>query len=45
MTDVLEETIINGVTGWQYPVGDCTALARCIVAVCNNPREGARRAA
>ena len=40
----LRETIIDGQTGWTYPVGDSDALARCIEAVLDNPVEAARRA-
>jgi glycosyltransferase involved in cell wall biosynthesis len=39
----LRETIVDGVTGWTYPVGDCVALAKCIRAVCDNPEDAARR--
>jgi len=40
----LKETIIDGQTGWTYPVGDSDALAKCIEAVIDNPVEAARRA-
>jgi glycosyltransferase involved in cell wall biosynthesis len=40
----LRETIIDGQTGWTYPVGDSDALARCIEEVLDNPVEAARRA-
>lgn len=40
----LRETIIDGYTGWTYPVGDSEALARCMEAVLDNPVEAARRA-
>ncbi len=41
----LRETIIDGQTGWTYPVGDSVALARCIEAILDNPVEAHRRAA
>lgn len=41
----LRETIIDGQTGWSYPVGDAAALARSIVAVLSDPAEAERRAA
>lgn len=41
----LKETIIDGQTGWTYPVGDQAALARCIAAALDDPVEAARRAA
>lgn len=41
----LRETIIDGQTGWTYPVGDPGALARCIEAVLDDPVEAARRTA
>ncbi len=40
----LKETIIDGQTGWTYPVGDSDTLARCIEAALDNPVEAARRA-
>jgi glycosyltransferase involved in cell wall biosynthesis len=40
----LRETIVDGVTGWTYPVGDRRALAACIEAVRASPEEAARRA-
>lgn len=40
----LRETIIDGQTGWTYPVGDSDTLARCIEAALDNPVEAARRA-
>ncbi|MBC7930750.1 MAG: glycosyltransferase family 4 protein [Rubrivivax sp.] len=46
-TDVggLKETIVDGETGWSYPVGDAAALARCIVEALNDTEEAARRTA
>lgn len=41
----LRETIMDGETGWTYPVGDASALARCISAALDNPKEARRRAA
>ncbi|HMF54992.1 MAG TPA: glycosyltransferase family 4 protein, partial [Pyrinomonadaceae bacterium] len=41
----LKETIIDGQTGWTYPVGDEDALAKCIEAALNDPAEAARRTA
>lgn len=41
----LKETIIDGRTGWTYPVGDDKKLARQIASVIGNPAEGLRRAA
>ena len=41
----LRETVLEGRTGWLYPVGDTGALAQRIAAVLDNRREGARRAA
>jgi len=40
----LQETIVDGRTGWTYPVGDAEALARSIRAVLDDPGEAARRA-
>ncbi len=40
----LRETIIDGKTGWTYPVGDADALANCIAAALDNPDEAASRA-
>jgi glycosyltransferase involved in cell wall biosynthesis len=44
-TGGLIETILPGKTGWTYPVGDATQLARCLIAVLENPAEAKRRAA
>ena len=41
----LRETILDGQTGWTYPVGDSTALAQCIAAALDYPDEARRRAA
>lgn len=41
----LKETILDGHTGWTYPVGDPKALAKCIEVVIDNPLEASRRAA
>ena len=41
----LKETIIEGETGWTYPVGNANALAACIEAALDNPVEAARRVA
>lgn len=41
----LKETIVDGQTGWTYPVGDQEALAQCIIAALDNPVEATRRAA
>lgn len=41
----LKETVVDGRTGWTYPVGDANALARCIGEALDDPAEAARRAA
>ena len=41
----LNDTIRDGDTGWQVPVGDAGALARAIDAVLGDPGEAARRTA
>lgn len=41
----LRETIVDGETGWTYPVGDPIALSRCLAAALDNPHEARRRAA
>ena len=41
----LRETIIDGKTGWTYPVGDAQKLAARIAEVIANPGEASRRAA
>jgi glycosyltransferase involved in cell wall biosynthesis len=33
----LRETIIEGETGWSYPVGDAVALARCVREALSDP--------
>lgn len=40
----LKETIVDGETGWTYPVGDDQKLAAQIVDVIANPAQAARRA-
>jgi glycosyltransferase involved in cell wall biosynthesis len=40
----LRETILDGQTGWTYPVGDSSALSECLLQVIKNPSEAARRA-
>jgi glycosyltransferase involved in cell wall biosynthesis len=44
-TGGLRETIVDGVTGWTYPVGDVGALAAAIEAILDNPQEAVRRTA
>jgi glycosyltransferase involved in cell wall biosynthesis len=39
----LKDTIRDGDTGWQVPVGDADALAGAIAQVLDNPAEAARR--
>jgi glycosyltransferase involved in cell wall biosynthesis len=39
----LNDTIREGETGWQVPVGDAQALANAIVQVIDNPAEALRR--
>ena len=39
----LNDTIKEGETGWQVPVGDAQALARAIRDILSNPEEAARR--
>jgi glycosyltransferase involved in cell wall biosynthesis len=39
----LKETVIDGRTGWSYPVGDAYALAKCIEEILDNPAESKRR--
>jgi glycosyltransferase involved in cell wall biosynthesis len=39
------ETVVEGVTGWTYPVGDAMALADRISTALDNPGEARRRAA
>jgi glycosyltransferase involved in cell wall biosynthesis len=39
----LKDTIRDGETGWQVPVGDAGALARAIVDVLEDPAEAERR--
>jgi glycosyltransferase involved in cell wall biosynthesis len=40
----LRETVLDGRTGWSYPVGDVDALVRCMEAVLHQPEEAGRRA-
>jgi glycosyltransferase involved in cell wall biosynthesis len=40
----LKETVIDNVTGWNYPVGDAAELANCIEAALDNSVEANRRA-
>ncbi|HEY0872460.1 MAG TPA: glycosyltransferase, partial [Vicinamibacterales bacterium] len=39
----LKDTIREGETGWQVPVGDADALARAIARVLDDPEEASRR--
>ena len=41
----LNDTIRDGETGWQVPVGDAASLARAIADILDNPGEAARRTA
>lgn len=41
----LTDTIRDGDTGWQVPVGDASAMARAIADVLDHPDEAARRTA
>jgi glycosyltransferase involved in cell wall biosynthesis len=41
----LNDTIREGETGWQVPVGDAPALARAILEILDNPAEAERRTA
>jgi glycosyltransferase involved in cell wall biosynthesis len=40
----LKETVLDGCTGWTYPVGDAEALSSRIEEAISNPCEAARRA-
>jgi glycosyltransferase involved in cell wall biosynthesis len=40
----LKETILDGHTGWTYPVGDAASLANCLYEVIANPAEATNRA-
>jgi glycosyltransferase involved in cell wall biosynthesis len=40
----LLETIVDGETGWSYPVGDAVALARQVADALDHPQEAQRRA-
>ena len=39
----LKETVVDGRTGWSFPVGDANALAKCIEEILDNPAEAERR--
>lgn len=39
----LRETVIDGETGWSYPVGDATALAAAVKSALADPAEARRR--
>lgn len=39
----LRETILDGWTGWSYPVGDVEELTRCVLEVLRKPEEAQRR--
>lgn len=39
----LKETVLDGETGWTYPVGDAAVLARSIESVLDDPLEAAMR--
>ena len=39
----LRETIVDGVTGWTYPLGDAGALAAAMAALLDHPDEALRR--
>jgi glycosyltransferase involved in cell wall biosynthesis len=39
----LRDTIRDGETGWQVPVGDADALARAILQILDDPAEASRR--
>ena len=41
----LKETVVDGRTGWSYPVGDAHRLAKCIEEILDNPAEAERRSA
>ena len=41
----LRETVVDGCTGWTYPVGNSEALASHVEKVLDNPAEAQRRAA
>jgi glycosyltransferase involved in cell wall biosynthesis len=39
----LKETVVEGHTGWSYPVGDAYKLAKCIEEILDNPAEAESR--
>jgi glycosyltransferase involved in cell wall biosynthesis len=39
----LKESVVDGRTGWSYPVGDAGALAKCIEEILDNSIEAERR--
>jgi glycosyltransferase involved in cell wall biosynthesis len=41
----LKETVVDGRTGWSYPVGDANLLAKCVEEILDNPAEAERRSA
>ncbi len=41
----LRETVVDGQTGWTFPVGDAEALATALTSALDDPDEAARRAA
>src|SRR5206468_7730041 len=43
-TGRLLETIVQGKTGWTYPVGDVEALTACLEEAIDSPEEAKRRA-
>ena len=43
-TGGLLETIVQGKTGWTYPVGDVEALTACLEEAIDSPEEAKRRA-
>src|SRR5207249_9321441 len=43
-TGGLSETIVDGETGWTYPVGDVERLTACLEEAIDNPEEAKRRA-
>ena len=43
-TGGMMETIVDGKTGWTYPVGDAEKLAHCLEEALDHPKEAARRA-
>jgi len=37
------EAVVDGESGWLYPVGDIEALTRCLLQLLENPQEAKRR--